>query len=331
MSKLEVLALNNNNLTGAVPAELGKLSKLTNLKLKHNALTWQLPSSLARLRALNDLEFQDNAGLCAPLDSAFQNWLRGVSFKRGDNCPPAAIRAGAAAPVVGEPVTVRLTSRDARLARIQATSDEYDNNPCIGYDTSRNLDSPWVWERADADGNDPTIPDDNTWAEVTAGRHPNATFVYLPQDGDEGKFLRASVTYGSPEKTDTTAAIGPIAADNGLNSEDLVSVAAPVGTLTVGNDLSVSLPDSANTERLDPVINPNPEAWQWERSDDGSTGWTNVTPYHRHCEGPDSEYPLTSDDQGKYLNAYVYYNDDSSGSIVLKRGQQSPAVGPVAP
>ena len=96
------------------------------------------------------------------------------------------------------------------------------------------------------------------------------------------------------------------------------SVAAPVGALTVGSVLSVALPDSANAER-----------WQWERSDDGSTDWTDVTPY-RNCGQPDSEYPLTSDDEGKYLRAYVYYNDDSSGSIVLKRAQ-SAASGPVPP
>ncbi len=82
----------------------------------------------------------------------------------------------------------------------------------------------------------------------------------------------------------------------------------------------MSLPAAANAERLDRAINPNPEPWQWERSDDGSTDWTNVTPYHRHCEGPDSEYPLTSDDQGKHIQSYVYYNDDSSGSVVLKGG-----------
>ncbi len=228
---------------------------------------------------------------------------------------------------------MRLPSLDAHLARIQATQQEDDDNPCIGYDTSgdrADITVPlWAWERADADSGDPNSPDNSTWASVTAGRHPNASFVYLPQDGDVGKFLRASLTYGSPERMVTTAVIGPVEADNEVTGENLVSVAAPAGTLAVGGVLSVALPDSANAERLDPAINPNPERWQWERSDDGSTGWTDVTPY-RNCGQPDSEYPLTSDDESKYLSAFVYYNDDSSGSVVLKRAQ-SAVSGPVAP
>ncbi len=332
LSNLRVLALDNNNLMGTVPTELGQLSKMTNLSLEHNALTGQFPSSFTGLAALKVLSFQSNAGLCAPLDSAFQTWLRGVSSRQGDNCPPAAIRAAAAAPVAGEPVTVRLTYREALLARIQATSDEYANNPCIGYDTSGDRASItvplWTWERADADSGDPNSPDDSTWASVTAGLHPNASFVYLPQDGDVGKFLRASLTYDSPETTVTTAAIGPVAADNGLTGEDMVD-ADVAGPLRVGITLGALLPAAANAERLDRAINPNPERWQWERSDDGSTGWTNVTPYHKHCEQPDSEYLLTSDDLGKFLNAYVYYNDDSSGSVVLKEAHK--ALNRVAP
>ena len=104
----------------------------------------------------------------------------------------------------------------------------------------------------------------------------------------------------------------------GLDSADIVS-AELVGTLRVGSALSASLPAAANAERLDRAINPNPKPWQWEWSDNGIS-WTNVTPYHKHCERPDSEYLLTSDDEGKFLNVYVYYNDDSSGSIVLKEG-----------
>ncbi len=333
LSRLVRMELQDNTLTGTIPPELGRLSSLRGLWLDNNQLTGQLPYSFTMLSRLTTLEFHANSGLCAPLDSSFRNWLRRLPSKEGDNCPATTIRAGTTAPVAGEPVTVRLTSREDYLARIQATQQEYDNNPCVGYDTSGDragITVPlWAWERADADSGDPDSPDDPTWAPVTAGLHPNASFVYLPQSGDVGKFLRASLTYGNPEQTVTTDAIGPVAANNGVTGGDLVSVAAPVGTLAVGSDLSVSLPNSANAERLDRAINPSPDRWQWERSNDGSTGWTSVTPYHKHCSQPDSEYPLTSDDEGKYLNAYVYYNDDSSGSVVLKRAQAA-ASGPVA-
>ncbi len=332
LNGLESLSLDRNNLYGTVPSELSNLhpTLISSIIIENNQLIGELPHSFTRLTGLDIIKFGNNAGLCAPQDRDFRAWYGTVGVRQGPRCPEAAIRAATAAPVVGEPVTARLTTQEARLARIQATQQEYDNNPCIGYDTSRNLDSSWIWRRADADSNDPSRPDDSTWAPVTAGRHPNATFVYLPQAGDEGKFLRASVSYDGTSVT--TEAIGPIGTDNGLDSADIVSVAAPTGTLRVGRTLRVSLPAAANAERQDRDINPKPaEPWQWERSDDGSTDWTNVTPYHRHCEGPDSEYPLTSDDEGKHIQSYVYYNDDSSGSLVLKGGQQSAAVGPVAP
>ncbi len=333
LSKLTALSLHTNSLTGTVPTELGQLSALTSLRLQSNQLTGELPATLTGISTLTTLLFQSNAGLCASLDSSFQTWLDGISTLDGEDCPLTRIRTGAVAPVVGEPVTARLTSQDARLARISATQQEYDSDPCIGYDTSGSragVTVPlWTWERADADSNDPNSPDDSTWAEVTAGRHPNATFVYLPQSGDEGKFLRASLTHDTPPTTDTTEAIGPIVADHGVTGGDIVAVAAPTGTLAVGNDLSVSLPAAAAAERQDRAINPRPESWQWERSDDGSTDWTNVTPYHRHCEQSDTAYSLTSDDAGKHLNTYVYYNDDSSSSVVLKRGELSSGVGPV--
>ncbi len=243
LSNLDGLHLNNNLLYGTVPSELGNLGpvRLGVIIIENNQLIGELPHSFTRLTGLDAIKFGNNAGLCAPLDSAFQTWLGGTS-RQGNNCPPAAIRAGTAAPVVGGPVTVRLTSREAYLARIQATSDEYDNDPCIGYDTSGSRADitvpPWTWERADADSNDPSLADGSTWTSVSAGRHPNATFVYLPQRGDVGKFLRASLTYGNPETPVTTEAIGPIGTDNGLTSADVVSVAAPTGTLRVGRTLT---------------------------------------------------------------------------------------------
>ncbi len=352
LGELVTLNLRNNDLTGLIPAELGKLNKLDGLHLnknklygtvpselgnldpialgvlvfEDNQLIGELPHSFTRLTGLDDIRFGNNAGLCAPLDRDFRAWYDRVHTRQGPRCPPAAIQSGAGAPVVGEPVTARLTSREARLARIQATQQEYDNNPCIGYDASRGLNSPWSWERAEADSNDPGLADSSTWTEVTAGRHPHATFVYLPETGDTGKFLRASVSYNGTSVT--TEAIGPIVAESGLGINDVVLIPAPMGTLRVGRTLRASLPAAAAAEREDRVINPHPEPWQWGRSDDGTSDETNVTPYHRHCERSDSEYLLTAADAGKYLSAAVYYNDDSSGSSILKVAG-GPAAGPV--
>ena len=120
LNSLDGLHLNNNLLYGTVPSELGNLDpvRLSAVIIENNQLIGELPHSFTRLTGLDTIKFGNNAGLCVPLDSDFQTWLRGVSSRQGDNCPEAAIRAGAAEPVVGEPVTVRLTSRDAYLARI---------------------------------------------------------------------------------------------------------------------------------------------------------------------------------------------------------------------
>ena len=96
LSNLEQLYLDTNNLTGAVPHELGNLNDLVLLRLENNQLTGPLPNSLTNLTALDFLNFDNNAGLCAPTDDAFQNWLRSIIEAIGPNCsdtepPPPTI------------------------------------------------------------------------------------------------------------------------------------------------------------------------------------------------------------------------------------------------
>ncbi len=183
LNHLVSLLLHNNSLMGNVPPELSQLSSMTTMSIDRNQLTGPLPYSFTGLSSLTQFRFRDNAGLCAPLDSDFQTWLNRVSIRQGDNCPPTRIRSGAPVAVVGEPVTARLTSREARLARIQAMQQEYDNNPCIGYDASRNLNSPWSWERAEANSNDPGLPDGNTWTRLPPGNTPTPPSSICPRPG----------------------------------------------------------------------------------------------------------------------------------------------------
>lgn len=49
MSRLNDLILNNNQLTGSIPSELGNLANLTELWLSNNRLSGALPAELARL------------------------------------------------------------------------------------------------------------------------------------------------------------------------------------------------------------------------------------------------------------------------------------------
>ena len=57
---MELLRLQNNNLTGTIPGELGDLSALVELDLSGNALTGSLPAALSRLGNLELLHLQNN-------------------------------------------------------------------------------------------------------------------------------------------------------------------------------------------------------------------------------------------------------------------------------
>ena len=77
------LRLEENNLIGWIPPELGNLPNLRVLRLDGNNLTGELPQSLTRLTKQQILLFGGNAGLCAP--PALQDWLQGVDYI-GPNC-----------------------------------------------------------------------------------------------------------------------------------------------------------------------------------------------------------------------------------------------------
>ncbi len=86
LKHLERLSLHDNEqLTGSLPSGIEGLSKLYRLAISNTGLSGTLPSNLTNLGAMRQLFF-DGTGLCAPTDNAFQNWLNGISEKRGNNC-----------------------------------------------------------------------------------------------------------------------------------------------------------------------------------------------------------------------------------------------------
>ncbi len=88
LERLVWLSLHYNQLKGAVPSTLGNLYGLETLYLNNNQLTGPFPKSLTNLTSLDTLYFDNGtAGLCAPADSAFQNWLEAIdSTDNGPTC-----------------------------------------------------------------------------------------------------------------------------------------------------------------------------------------------------------------------------------------------------
>ncbi|KAH7845019.1 hypothetical protein Vadar_034265 [Vaccinium darrowii] len=55
--------LNNNNIQGIIPDELGNLESLVDLELQNNTLTGTIPPSLGNLKSLLFLRLKNNRGL----------------------------------------------------------------------------------------------------------------------------------------------------------------------------------------------------------------------------------------------------------------------------
>ena len=71
LESLTRLALNRNGLTGAIPSELGGLSNLSIIGLARNSLSGALPAELGNLSGLTRLSLHDNTGLSGPLPDGF--------------------------------------------------------------------------------------------------------------------------------------------------------------------------------------------------------------------------------------------------------------------
>ena len=92
LDRLTLLHVGANELTGPVPPQLGNLADLRTLHLNSNELTGSLPGDLTAI-PLRRFEW-DDTDLCAPTDSAFQEWLASIEVHvPNGNCdsgnPPA--------------------------------------------------------------------------------------------------------------------------------------------------------------------------------------------------------------------------------------------------
>ena len=120
LGNLEWLYLRSNALTGSIPPHLGGITELVHLSLgKNDGLSGVLPDSLTNLDALEAL-LAGNTGVCAPADSAFQAWLKGVRTQRVSQCAPAAAYLTQAVQSREHPVP--LVAREDALLRAFVTA-----------------------------------------------------------------------------------------------------------------------------------------------------------------------------------------------------------------
>ena len=81
--RVTALDLDENELNGKMPSELGNLSNLQRLYLNDNSgLSGPLPGSSTGLTSLTYLDLS-GTGVCAPTDASFQAWLENIATRLG--------------------------------------------------------------------------------------------------------------------------------------------------------------------------------------------------------------------------------------------------------
>ena len=139
----------------------------------------------------------------------------------------------------------------------------------------------WQWERS-SNGS-------SGWSDISGATGSS----YTVASSDAGKWLRATVSYDDSHGTGKSARSSPV----GIDDAGTVSLSPP--SPDVGTTIGATLNDDDT-----PITN---KSWQWERSSNGSSGWSDIS------GATGSSYTVASSDAGKWLRATVSY-DDSHGT-----------------
>ena len=195
------------------------------------------------------------------------------------------VTEGGDPPVIGQTVRVALTLDEESYS-----------------DRSR-----WQWERSD-DGL-------TNWRNVPGARLTDSS-LYAPVAADDGKYLRASVSFVDSNEVGKTAlspTVGPVVGAEIETDAVEFAFGDDPAVVTRAVRARISLPNSDYSD---------PGRWRWDRSDNALRGWTDVTDYDAEDS---SVFVPSSLENGKYLRASVVYLD-SDGEY--KRGL-SQTIGPV--
>ena len=89
-ANLRIHSFNGNWLTGAIPAELGNLTSLTSMSLSLNLLSGEVPAELGKLTNLTNLSMYSNRGLVGTLPASFAalEQLEGFRHDKTGLCAP---------------------------------------------------------------------------------------------------------------------------------------------------------------------------------------------------------------------------------------------------
>ena len=138
------------------------------------------------------------------------------------------------------------------------------------------------------------------WSDIS-GETNN---TYTPVAGDAGNFLRATVTYNDPLGSGKT--LSAVTSD----AVEAASTAGTPGSLALSPTTQLTSGDTVTATLTDPD-NPTNQVWQWQRSANGSTNWSNIS------GATSASYTTTAADAGNYLRATVTYDDDSGTGLTL--------------
>jgi Leucine-rich repeat (LRR) protein len=83
-SDIEELDLSNNNLKGALPAEIRQLKKLRKLDVSDNQMTG-IPAEIGQLEMLEELDYSNNQLTGLPLELGNLKRIRKINFSGNEN------------------------------------------------------------------------------------------------------------------------------------------------------------------------------------------------------------------------------------------------------